>query len=237
MPSKLELSHLKLSQATLEIRYDNAYILWDRTGLVWSEVSSIWSDLKMVEAKPMVSTFILNDRFELAVKLDRAHFIDMKPTSSLKEFIELSEIFIDLVSKSLEIKKFGRLGFRLIYNKQFPDKITAANTLISTKIMAGPQGKHFNIEGKILLPKYSLFWEGESTAIHVTLAAQDKKIELDISPEIEEVSAIHIEKHEVIFDIDYYTLCTVSKGQLDIKEWISQAYHLIKRDSKVFMGI
>ena len=73
--------------------------------------------------------------------------------------------------------------------------------------MAGPQGKHFNIEGKTLLPKYSLVWEGASTAVRVTLAAQDKKIDLDVSLGVEEVSAVHIEKHEVVFDIDYLWVC------------------------------
>lgn len=42
-------------------------------------------------------------------------------------------------------------------------------------------------------------------------------------------------KYEVIYDIDYYTIKTVSRGQFNVKDWIEQAYHLIKRDSKNFM--
>ncbi len=232
----MNLSQLKLNQATLEIRYENAYLLWDRAGHIWSNANSTWAKISMMQAKPMITSFIINDRFEMAVKLDRAHFIDMKPSSGLEEFIENTKQFIDLVSKILDISEYERLGFRLIYSKKFNDKVSAADSLISTKLMKVPEGKHFNIEGSILLPQYSLVWEGKSTAIRALLTARDETIDLAVSPGIEEVSPVHIEKHEFIYDLDYYTLDTVSYGQLNIKEWISQAYHLIKRDSRVFLG-
>ncbi|HBH86766.1 MAG TPA: hypothetical protein DDY17_04075 [Syntrophaceae bacterium] len=237
MTHSLDLAQLKLRQAAIEIRYDNAYTLWDRAGRIWSRASSEWSNLKMIEAAPNITKFILNDRMELQVKLDRAHLIDLKASSSLKEFIEIAEIFVDIVAISLDISRFTRLGFRLTYYKNFPDKASAANVLLACKKLVVPEGKHFNIQGKVLLPRYSLLWEGESTAIQVTFAAQDRKIELDISPGIEELESVHMEKHEIVYDIDYYTLNHISKGQLNVKDWIEQTYHLIKRDSRVFMGV
>lgn len=232
----LDLSNLKLTQATMEIRFDNAYILWDRAGLVWSKTSSIWSNLKMGKAEPMVTTFLVDDRYELSVQLGKAHFIDMLPSSSLKEFMTNADLFVSLVVDSLEISEFTRLGFRLLYSKKFKDKTEAANALMSTNMVSIPSGKHFNIEGKILMPKYSMRWEGESTGVRVSLTAQDKKIDLDVNPGIEELTPVHVERSEVIYDIDYYTMKNTKKGQLNVKEWISQAYHLVKRDSNVFMG-
>jgi len=232
----LDLSNLKLTQATMEIRFDNAYILWDRAGLVWSKANSIWSDLKMGKAEPMVTTFIVDDRYELSVQLGKAHFIDMLPSSSLKEFMANAELFVNLVVDSLEIYEFTRIGFRLIYSKKFKDKAEAANALISTNMLSIPSGKCFNIEGKVLMPKYSIRWEGESTAVRVSLTAQDKKIDLDVNPGVEELTPVHVERSEVIYDIDYYTMKHIKKGQLNVKEWISQAYHLVKRDSNIFMG-
>lgn len=236
MKNSLDLSSLKLTQATMEIRFDNAYMLWDRAGLVWSKASSIWTNLKMGKAEPMVTTFIVDDRYELSIQLDKAHFIDMQPISSLKEFMVNAELFVALVVDSLDITEFTRLGFRLLYSKKFQDKTEAANAFISTKLINAPRGKHFNIEGKILMPNYSLRWEGESTGVRVKLTAQDKKIDLTVGPGVEEILPVHVERSEVIYDIDYYTLKNTRKGQLNVKEWISQAYHLIKRDSNVFMG-
>ena len=87
------------------------------------------------------------------------------------------------------------------------------------------------------MPQYSLIWEGESTAVKLNISVQNKKIDLDIEPGIEEISPVHIERHEMSYDIDYYTLQNTLRGQLNITEWLSQAYHVIKRDHKNFIGL
>lgn len=234
--SAIDLSNLKLIQATMEIRFNNAYLIWDRAGLLWSKANSIWPNLKMGNAESMVTGFLVDDRYELAVYLDKAHLKDMQPSSSLKEFITNAELFVNLVIDSLELSEFTRLGFRLSYNKKFKDKTEAANAFISTSILSVPSGKHFNIEGKVFMPKYSLRWEGDSTAVTVSLTAQDKRIDLNVSPGVEEITPVHIARSEIVYDIDYFTLKNTKKGQLNVKEWLSQAYHLVKRDSKVFLG-
>jgi hypothetical protein len=236
MKSSFDLSDIKLSQATIEIRYPNAYILWDRAGVIWSKASSTWPNMKMGKAKPMVTSFLIDGRYELSVKLDMAHLIDLNPTSSLKDFITNADSFVTLVANTLDIKEFTRIGFRLIYNKRFKDKAEAATSLIAMKMINVPTGKHFNIEGKPLMPSYSVRWEGESMGARVSLLAQDKKIELDVAPGVEEITPVHIERSEILYDIDYYTLKNTAIGQLNFKEWISEAYHVIKRDSNAFMG-
>lgn len=237
MSQSLDFTQLKLVSATIEIRYDTAYILWDRAGLIWSKASLKWQDLKINQADPNTTRFIINDRFDLLVSLDRIHIIDSKPTANLKEFIEYADIFINLVMESLDIAKLTRIGFRLIYNKYFPDKNMAAEALVSSKMMVVPKSKFFNIQGKVLSPVYSLIWEGESTAVKVTLSARDKKVEFNAPPGLEEVPSVNVTKHDVLYDIDYYTIKPVSKGQFNVREWIEQTYQLIKRDSKYFMSL
>jgi len=238
MSSSIDFSNLKLTSATIEIRYDNAYILWDRSGMIWSKASQAWLGLKTTQAEPNVSRFIINDRFDVMVSLDRSHLIDTKPTSSLKEFIEYAPIFLNLVMDSLEINKIERIGFRLIFKKYFKDKDMAANAIVSSKMMNVPTGKYFNIQGKVLSPVYSLVWEGESTAAKVTLKAADTKIDFNVPSGLEdEIPPVHLTKYEVLYDIDYYTINAVSRGQFNVKDWIEQAYHLIKRDSKNFIGL
>lgn len=237
MSAPLDFTQLKLTSATLEIRYDKAYILWDRAGRIWSKASLEWKNLKTNQAEPNVTRFTIEDRFDLLVSLDRAHLIDLKPTSSLKEFVEYATIFINLVMESLDISKLTRIGFRLIYNKYFLDKNMAAEALVSSKMMVVPKGKFFNIQGKVSLPIYSLTWEGESTGVRVTLSARNKKIELNVPPGMDEITSVDITKYEVLYDIDYYTINTVSRGQFNVKDWLDQTYQLIKRDSKFFMDL
>lgn len=238
MNPSLDFTQLNLTSAAIEIRYDNAFILWDRAGMIWSKANLTWFGLKSIQAEPNVTRFIINDRFDIMMSLDRSHLIDTKPTSSLKEFIEYSPTFLNLVMDSLDINKLGRIGFRLIYKKYFKDKDTAANAISSSNMMAIPTGKYFNIQGKVFSPVYSLIWEGESTAAKITLKAAGEKIDFNAPTGLEdEIPSVHVIKYAVIYDIDYYTINSVSKGQFNVKDWIEQAYHLIKRDSKYFIGL
>jgi hypothetical protein len=236
MATVLRLESFILRQATFEARYSNAYIAWDRAGRIWSQVSSKWPKTKMSKAEPMVTNFLVDDRYDFELKLDMAHVTDLTPSSSLKEFTSNADEFINIVADSIDLREFTRLGFRLIYSRKFTDKYEAANSLISTKMISVPTGKHFNYEGKVVMPNFSMRWEGESAGVRAMLTAQDKKIDLDVAPGEEEIRAVHVERSEVVFDIDYYTLKTTTRGQLNAKEWISQAYHLIKRDSRAFLG-
>ena len=93
MTTSFDLSHFSLHQAILEIRYQDALLLWDRSGLLWHEIKKIKPEIKMQDAKPLVTTFFLDNKFDLTVKTDRSHIVDTKPISSLKDFIELSDFF------------------------------------------------------------------------------------------------------------------------------------------------
>jgi hypothetical protein len=236
MDTKINFLDLKLTRAVIELRYDKAFELWDRAGTLWTEYSSMWPDLKPGKIEPSDTSFILENQYDLAVTLDKAHIIDHKPSSNLENFIERSDSFSRLVCKTLEILFFNRIGFRLTYTKAFSDKLLAANAVTSTKNIHVPEGRHFNINGKVSLPGYLIVWEGESAGIRIGLRAQDRKIDFEAVPGVAEIESIHLEKHELVYDVDYYTLGKVSIDQLNLKDWIQQIYHLIRRDSNYFLG-
>jgi hypothetical protein len=236
MANPLDLESFKLSQATLEVRYDNAYILWDRAGEIWSRINNMWNGIKPSKVEPSSIIFSLDNKYQLSVELDKAYIIDSKPSSSLKDFIERADTFMKLIIQPLKIKEFTRIGFRPVYVKSFPDKTLAAKAMLATEMILVPKGKHFNIEGRMLLPKYAVVLEADSVAVRIALEARDRKIDFDAHPGIEELQSLHLEKHELVYDVDYYTLAKVSVGQLDMKEWISQSYRLIRRDSNSFLG-
>ena len=236
MNSTLSLSTFKLSQAVLEVRYEKAYRLWDYSGRLWGSVARMWPNLIPDTAQPNVSTFHLDNRYQLAVAMEKSHIVDMIPISSLKDFFERAKDFVKLITKFLEVEYFTRVGFRLVYIKGFPNRQQAADAMLSTKMLMVPEGQHFGIQGKAFLPKYALVWEGESVAARILLEVRDKKVDFDPPPDIEELSSVHLKKYELFYDIDYYTLGQISTGQLDVMEWLSQVYHLVKRDSKSFLG-
>lgn len=236
MDKKLNFADLKLSQAAFEVRYDKNYKLWDHAGSLWTGINSLWPGLKLDKIDPNAGHFLLENQYDLSVTLENAHIIDLKPSSNLNTFMERADIFIGTIIPILEMAYFTRIGFRLIFTKDFPDRVTAANYLLSAQMLLVPEGRKFSIEGKILLPRFAFLWEGEATASRIALEVRDKKVDFDAHPSVEELSSIHLEKHEFVYDIDYYTLGKLTIGQLNTKEWLNQTYHLIKRDSNFFLG-
>ncbi len=231
-----DLDSFKLDQAVMEIRYGKAFVLWDRYGRILSELNSKWPDLKMREAKEKNQIFRINGRYDAGADLEKAYFIDLTPASTLKEFKIDADFFLSLIIKTLDIKELSRLGFRLVFRKKFHDKIEASESWTSMKMMSVPHGKHFNIQGKVMEPNYSIRWEGESTGVRTMLYVQNRQFDLDPEPYLEEIEPIHIERHDLVYDIDYYTLKNILAGQLNIPEWISQVNHLIRRDSNGFFN-
>jgi hypothetical protein len=236
MTKSLNLDDFKLFQAVFEARYEKAYFLWDKSGEVWTAINQEWHTLKAEIIEPNNTTFLIDNKFQISVNIDKTSVIDLKPSSSLNDFTEVANKAFNIITTILRIEKFNRIGFRLIFIRDFPDKESSANAFIDTNLITIPKGKHFNIEGKVLLPTYKFNWESKSTTVRISLEVRDRKIDFDAHPSLDEIDSLHITKHELVYDIDYYTLDIVSIGQLNIKEWITQTYHIIKRDSRNILG-
>ncbi|MFZ3207368.1 MAG: hypothetical protein WA140_00820 [Geobacteraceae bacterium] len=121
MTTTLNLDAFKLSQAIFEIQYNEAYLLWDKSGEIWSNVSREWPNLKIQKAEPNNTTLSV-DNFQLSATLNKSNIIDLNPSSSLSEFITRTDKFIKIISNTLKIREYSRIGFRLIYVRKYPDK-------------------------------------------------------------------------------------------------------------------
>ena len=236
-PTRLDLADFDIDKVTFEIRYDNAYLLWDRAGLIWSEAQHQWPSLTVQRAEPNNTIFLLDRRYELGVELKRTFVNAYRPAADLGNFIDILEKFVPLVNRALELSRYIRIGFRLFYVKPFADADGASAAVLSTGQLRTPAGRHFNIDGKPLYPECFLRWEGKTTAVRVHLAARSRKLDFEPTPEAAKIlDPVHSDKHEVLLDIDYYTLANVTIGQFRVKDWLTQAFHIIKRDSGVFLG-
>jgi hypothetical protein len=232
----LRIDDFEVKQVAFEVRYANAYLLWDHAGALWAEAARIWPDLEIREAKPGVTIFSRPGKNDISVRLDKANFTFLRPKRNLDEFRANAATLIQLVCRQLEITDLSRIGFRIFYEKTYPDLHAASRAILDTVSIPAPPGKHFGIEGKYNSPEYTLRLEGKSTGMRFNMAARTGRLDFDAPWEIDELESIHKEFHQVAFDIDYYTLAPVSIGQLNIQEWINNAYHVIKRDAHAFWG-
>jgi len=232
----LDLSDFQLEQAVFEARYALAYLHWDRAGAIWTEARTKWPGLQLSQAEPAGTQFTLENRYALSVSLDKATAVDHRPDRVLKSFVELLEDFVELITRRLEITDYSRIGLRLIFMKQYPDQEAASFALLSTNILRIPEGPRFGIDSPPILPEYAVRWEGKATGTTVRMKAEGRKYGFDPPLDWKEVSPVHKEEYYLKFDIDYYTVASVAVGQFSAKDWIDQALHFIRRDSKAFLG-
>ena len=64
----------------------------------------------------------------------------------------------------------------------------------------------------------------------------NRKILLDAPLGETALERVEKETFELIYDIDYFTVGTVDVGKFRASDWIPNATHVIRRDSKVFLG-
>jgi hypothetical protein len=235
MPSNsLDLSSFKKKSITFEFRYEPAYLLWDRAGAVWSNLKQNWANLQVIDAKPNLTSFRVGEEFALEIGIDKAHitFFGLKHLDVAEPF----EQFLYIVRKTLELKTYSRLGYRVIYEKKFKTKEDSTQLFKDMGVVNFPQGQLFNIAGEVYNPELSYKWEDEKIGLRVLLKSVVQNVKFDAPPGIEELQTIDIENNLLIVDFDYYTKAETTPGQIKLSEWIKQIVHFINRDSKYFLG-
>lgn len=215
-----------------------AYTLWDRSADLWMRVLQQWPELKNTEASPAKTVFTLDNRYTISSELERAAITDFIPTRKADSFAQMADTIIGLHCRVLEVSRLTRLGFRVLYWKEYPTTEDAAEAIHSLRLVNLPRGPHFGIEKNPKEYNYALRFDGETVGVHFRLLNVEMKAELEIPPEVqwsglENAKAIKI---AIQCDIDYYTTQPAEVDQLGIKDWILNAHHIIKRDSDIFLS-
>lgn len=233
----MNISQLPLSSLTFEARYPPAYHLWDSAGRIWTRASERWPRLASAESEPNSTKFLLDNRVELSVQLERSHVIMAGGRHDLDEFGNYCSFLFGQVTSILKVTTLTRVGVRAIFMKRYPDTMSAVSDFESTGILRTISGKHFGIEGRIDLPEAIMRYEDDNLGCRLHFFVRRRKISINI-PILgeEDLKPIEDERVELIFDCDYYTNSDLSAGQLDAEEWVKQAVHVIRRDAKVVLG-
>src|SRR5208337_2471987 len=91
----------------------------------------------------------------------QARIVAFEPEKSLDQFFKDSREFIRLTTHHLQVSSYKRVGFRLLYFKEFEDRNAAASAFFSLGLIRVPDGKKFEIEEQPTNPQYALRWENE----------------------------------------------------------------------------
>lgn len=230
----LKLSDLTLESISFEARYDDGFLFWDKSGHVWDEMKRKLDKLQIRKAEPATTLFTMPNGYQLVAGLDRCYVQVTASDISMPEFVENSDLLLSCVCKHLALRKFSRLGARFIYAKRFESKKDSTGAVLSLNAMKIPVGKHFGIQGNVVGPEYRVRWETEKVGLYIQITDQTQTVNFEPPALIEEIKAIKEDRFRMVYDVDYYTKSVVLLDQLNVKEWINNIHHLIKRDSDVF---
>lgn len=232
----LDLNTFTFERAIFEVRYPPALLLWDRSGQLWSEARERWQGLEAIGAQPDKTVFKLEPDREFTVEIGAARIIRHWPKLPLKDFTENASSFFDIVTQQLEISTLSRVGLRLIFFREFPDRETAGAAVLETGLLNPPGGRCFGGEGKPISADCSFVWETKAVGIRAVVAYQRREYKLERPLGLAEIEPKEIVQNGVVFDIDFYTTGIITIGQLGVDEWIQQHVRALKRDAGAFLA-
>jgi hypothetical protein len=236
VPTRLALDDFQLDQATIEVRFAPSYFHWDRAGSIWMEATRLWPSLKLHEAKPAQTVFSLDRKQELTASLDQARFLDVAPDRSLEAFGAMASQFLRIVAKALETTHYTRVGLRQMFFKQFEDDRSAADAVLASGRLVPPSKAPFGVGGSPLQPQYVLRWEGDTLGVRADVRAEGRVLDFIPPGHIRQLQPVHVETQGVVYDVDLYTVvASVGIDQLDVREWVRNAVHVLRRDTDEFL--
>jgi hypothetical protein len=231
-----DLSSFQLELATLEVRYPSTFVLWDKSGALWSSIQGKWPELKLTSADPMKTAFQIGDN-ALKAETETASITRINPERSLGEFSAMATTFFTLTMQHLKILLYKRVGFRLIYFKEFENKKEASMAFFALRLMNVPEGKRFEIDELPTDPQYVLRWESDKKGALLQCRVETRKTDFDPPPALQSlIKPVHQARSGIVFDVDYYTVAPVEPGQIDMSQWVKHALHVISRDSRYIFG-
>ena len=233
-----ELTSYVLENPTFEVRYPESFLHFDNSGKIWERVRAKWPNTEIEKAEPQQTSFILDHRYRLTVLLDKCSVGEIRPQHGhLTDMSEVAEGFLGIVTENLQISQYTRVGLRIVFGKKCNTIEEAAMSITQSNILNIPGGPHFAVNVKHVYPELVLRMEDDNNGATVRLRIEERAMNLIPPGTWLETPPIDVKKSCLVYDIDYYTRKAVKVGQLKVKEWIGQVFHLIKRDSGPFLGV
>jgi hypothetical protein len=227
------LSSFQQTQVTLELRFEEAFVLWDTTGALWETVRRQFKTLKQVQISANQTAFNGDNRFALVVSLDRAVITDHKPSGGATSTFDVMSKFTETVLHTLRVTMLKRVGTRFIYSLRCKDAEDARAKLAKALPLSFGGTEFFNVKPKRAAPLLKIDVGDGELGYTVQLNSNERKYEFSPPPE---VSALNLELHdeafhELVLDFDFFTAQPMPTESLDIRVWLSGWNKAIGRDA------
>jgi len=223
----LSFADFVLRRIVCEARYSEAFPMWDRSGEVTSELRASFTNFKLKDANP-ASITLESSEGTMGVELTRSHISTELPKKDLVKFADSCDRLFGIVISQFEVKVLTRIGLRFVYIKKFDTFEDASAAIERVSIVPKFAGAMF---GATEVPREAIFrWQSKDVGTAFKLAAETINFDAKLPPELGTEEEIHKVHHQLVLDVDTYTVKPVERGQFDAKSWIAHARHVVKRD-------
>jgi hypothetical protein len=132
---------------------------------------------------------------------------------------------------------YSRVGLRVSFIRDFETQEMATAAVLSTGHINAPEHAQFGVGGKPAAAHYSIRREDGKNGFTLWLKAESLKFELQptfgLGPYMKPLDET---RHRVTLEVDSFLMAQLSVSQMLVRDWISQTYHIIRRDSNSFVG-
>lgn len=237
----LSLENFELQRGILDFRYDLAYPMWDHSGALGASISEFPMPVSLEDADPAKLSFSLGEDMTLEVELQKTVINSYQPDASLDTLGDVGDLVVPLLSSTLGIDLYERVGARVHYFQPFNSAEEAVDQFVDANLISipEPEGPHFEAKGGIQEASYKQRFEGDRRGATVRMQTVSRRVEASLPPHFQWSDLdrhLVSEKHGILFDIDIYTVAPVEDEQLDLAEWTDDALRIIRRDSAPFLG-
>jgi hypothetical protein len=215
----LLFSSFRRTQAIFEVRFEGAYLLWDKTGVLWTAIGSNFKTFRRSNITPNEQTFFGDDRFTMAVSIERASITDNQPHGTVDKTIETFADFVGKALEILEVDVLTRVGNRYLYCIECKSMADARQRVREAIPHAVPQKNLFSLQPAFATPSFKIDGDDGELAYVAQLYQREQKIEFSPPPEAAAIGVEKTEKaiYQVVFDIDFSTKKPIPTEGFDAK--------------------
>jgi hypothetical protein len=231
-------SSFRRTQAIFEVRFEAAYALWDRSGEVWELIGHNFKKIKHQSVSPNQTVFIGDDRFSMAVELERASITDHWPQGPIERTIDVQAMFVGTVIKVLEIKALTKVANRYLYSLDCKSLEDAQQKAQAAVDFGKPKKKLFSMEPAYVAPNFKLAGDDGDLAYFAQIYHREQKIEFSPPPEYAILGIEKTEKvsYELTLDIDFFTKKQIPVESFHAKSWLQGWHKTIVKDADAFLN-
>lgn len=222
------LSDFQLEQRVCEARMPQSFLFWDFSGRFWADIVRRVPDLRVLSANPGHTQFESDDFLLIAEPgLLRA---TAKGHLGHSEFQEKATEFFEVAIDLFKIDVFDRLGYRVIYGREYPSMKEASSAFGEFGLLSIPQPSPFGIAEQSSAMDARITWEDENVGATLGVRTERRNFQAVIPWEARDyIKTTNSQKSMLVIDVDRFTKKKLNRDQASLKEWIGTSEKFIKK--------